>query len=746
MIRNIRSNHPFFFGYLFLFLFAGARLMAQSTPHIDSLLAVLKTQKEDTNKVNTLYELTRAYLFELNDNEKVGAYGKQQLELSQKLNFKKGIAYGYLNCAIVSRTSGNNRQALIEDKKSLELMIEIGNKRGESSCNLNIGLSYSNLGEYHQALEYMFKGIKQKEEIGDKKGMSSGFNNIGNIYNTLGDNAEALRYHLKSLKLKEEINDKVGIAMSHNNIGNIFLAQNNFDKALLSYQKALQLNEELKSTAGIGNASINIGGIYSDQKKYKEALKFYLKAMKAYTDANDQRGVAEAYNNIGDVYTSLNNTQQGLSYQLKSIDLYKKMGDKKGVTEASMSLGVLYTRINDFKNATYFFNQALNLAKELGFKEGIRDAYFNFAKLYSKQKQFDTALAYTKLYHNQKDSILNKENFKQVSELNTNYETEKKEKEILLLTKDQELKAKIIKQQQFVRWGLVGGLALLSIAIFSMYRRYRFKKQANIILEKQKAEIEQQNTLITDSIEYAKTIQEAVLLSDNEVKMFFPHSFTLYKPKSVVSGDFYWIIRQGDELICAVADCTGHGVPGGFMSMLGYSLLEAAVKKVKPFKPASILEFLNQELLNILSEGDEQQDIMHGMDISVISINAASHQLQFAGAHHPLYIIRNEQLIEFKADRKGIGSVTKSGNLFTNHTFELHKGDSIYLFTDGFVDQIGGDHRKKFYYAPFRDLLLSINKLPLDQQQDKLNEAHITWMGAKKDQTDDILVMGINYQ
>lgn len=120
--------------------------------------------------------------------------------------------------------------------------------------------------------------------------------------------------------------------------------------------------------------------------------------------------------------------------------------------------------------------------------------------------------------------------------------------------------------------------------------------------------------------------------------------------------------------------------------------------------------------------------------------------MQYAGAHHPLYIIRNEQLIEFKADRKGIGSVSRTGNQFTNHTFDLQKGDSLYLFTDGFVDQIGGNYRKKFYYAPFRDLLLSIHQLPLDLQKEKLNEAHVGWMGAKKDQTDDILVMGINYQ
>ncbi|HET6226943.1 MAG TPA: tetratricopeptide repeat protein [Bacteroidia bacterium] len=745
MIGKYSLETFFILLHFVLFLSIGSVSSAQTTPHIDSLLTVLKTEKEDTNKANTLHELCRAYLFELNDNEKVGAYGKELLALSQKLNFKKGMAYGYLNWGIVTRNAGDMQMALVYDKKSLELMKEIGNKKGESSCYQNIGLSYSNLGDYKLALDYMFKGVKIKEEIGDKKGAASGYNNIGNIYNTQGDNTKALMYHLKSLKIKEEINDKIGIAMSHNNIGNIFMSQNDLDKAFESYSKALQQNIELGALPGIGNGYVNIGNVYAAKKNYKAARDAYFKSLRACQEANDQRGVAESYNNIGNVYTLEKNINQALVYQSKSLDMYKKMGDRKGIAEASGGLGILYASKKDLKNARYHYSQMLQLAKELNFKTGIRDACFNFANLYTEQKQYDSALTYTKLYHAQADSILNKDNFKQVSELNTQYETDKKEKEILLLTKDQELTEKVLKQQQLVRWGLVGGMGLLSIAIFSVYKRYRFKKKANVVLEKQKAEIEQQNMLITDSIEYAKTIQETVLPTAAEMKAFFPQSFTLYKPKSVVSGDFYWITRYKDELICAVADCTGHGVPGGFMSMLGYSMLETAIKKVQRPEPASILAELNQELVASLSKDPNQKDIMHGMDIAIISINTSTGRLQFAGAHHPLYIIRKEQLIEFRGDRKGIGYIARSGNTFTNHVFDLKKGDCIYLFTDGYVDQIGGSNHKKFYYAPFRELLLSINQLPGEVQQQKLNETHMEWMGAKKDQTDDILVMGIRY-
>lgn len=716
------------------------------TPRIDSLLRVLKTMKEDTSRANTLYELTRAYLFELNDNQKVGEYGTQELNLSLKLNFKKGIAYGYLNRAIYFRATGSLDSALVYDKKCLPIMQEIGNKKGESSCLQNIGLTYSHKGEFNEALRYLFQGTKIKDEIGDKKGLSSGYNNIGNIYSSLGNHVEALNYHLKSLKIKEELKDKLGISMSYNNIGNVFVAQNKIEKALEYYQKSLTINEELNDQVGIGSSSTNIGDVYLKMKRYGEAQKYFLKSLAACEKADDKRGMAEVYNTIGSAYCEEGKAAQGLSYAMKSYELYKKIDDKTGIVESSGCIGKLYALKNDERNAFYFDSLSLHLATAIDLKEGMRDAYINLAKLYKKQKQFEKALLYTNLYNNMKDSILNKDNFKQISELNTRYETDKKEKEILLLTKDQELKTKIIKQQQLVRWGLIGGLLLLFVAIYSIYRRYRFKQNANLLLNKQKEEIQQKNILITDSIEYAKTIQEAVFPPLTKIKELFPSSFLFYKPKDVVSGDFYWVGTHQDELICAVADCTGHGVPGAFMSLLGYNMLENAIKKQQQVDPAAILKDLNRELVNSLSKEIEGDYLKHGLDISLLSINTRTNKLKFAGAHNSLYIVRNNQLIEFKADKKGIGFVDKEQPCeFTNYTCWLNENDMLFLFTDGYPDQIGGPARKKFYYGPFKELLTSISPLSPEDQLTKLKDVHENWLGERKDQTDDILVMGIKY-
>jgi serine phosphatase RsbU (regulator of sigma subunit) len=253
----------------------------------------------------------------------------------------------------------------------------------------------------------------------------------------------------------------------------------------------------------------------------------------------------------------------------------------------------------------------------------------------------------------------------------------------------------------------------------------------------------QKNNLITDSINYAKTIQEAVLPTPKHIETLFPESFILYKPKAIVSGDFYWINKIADQLICAVADCTGHGVPGAFMSLLGYNMLENIAKQMNDVQPAAILENLNGEVINRLSSGIEKETAKHGMDISVITIDVKSNTLQFAGAHNAVYIIRDKELIELKADKMGIGA--PHTGTFINKCVKLKKGDMIYLFTDGFPDQIGGPHRKKFYYQPFKELLVSISTQDMKNQREQLNAVHAQWLCEKFEQTDDILVMGIRF-
>lgn len=387
---------------------------------------------------------------------------------------------------------------------------------------------------------------------------------------------------------------------------------------------------------------------------------------------------------------------------------------------------------------------ALALSKETDFKTGIIDAYRNLSSVNEHLGNFEKALSYNKLYSSSKDKILNEESLKQTAELNTRYETDKKEKEILLLSKDQQLKNKTLKEQRLIRIGLMIGIVLCLILSFLLFNRYRFKKKANLILEQQKEEIHQKNVLITDSIDYAKTIQEAILPDEEKLHSYFPEHFIVNKPKATVSGDFYWIGKKDHYIVCAVADCTGHGVPGAFMSLLGHNILENVIQRESSIHPAAILTALNKEIVARFSKGDDQQTVKHGMDIAIISIDLLKKQVQYAGARNPLYLVRENELTEIKADRQSTGIVYHDQRevTYTNHILDLKAQDMLYLFSDGYADQKGGPDKKKFYYAPFKELLCGMSHLPLIDQKQKLEETINSWMG-EGEQIDDILVMGI---
>lgn len=710
MVMKKNTFTLFFFCFLFGTFIYFPVSSQNTTPKIDSLLKLVATMKPDTAKANALHEISRAYLFDLHDLANVEKYADLELILSQKLNYEKGIAYSLLNKGIYYWSTGEYNTALYHYKKSLKLMIHSGIKRGESSCYLNIGQVYVDQGNYKEGAEYLLKGVNIKKEIGDLRGVSTGYNNLGNVYQYQSMYAEALKYHLMSLKIKEELKDNVGISMSYNNIGLVFNSQGKWDDALNYYKKAADIQESMNDIGGLGNVYDNIGNIYNVKKNYQEALKYQLKSLKARLQTDDKQGIGGSYNNIGESYRLLGKYDLALPYAIKALATTTQIGEKKGIANAYNGLGRTYELKKDFKNAILNYEHSLNVSRELNYKEGVLNSLENLASTYTSAKEFDKALKYRHLSHDLRDSLLNKDNFKQVSELNTKYETDKKEKAIQLLTKDQILAEKTMKEQRILRWGLIVGLSLLFIAVFSMYRRYRFKQKANLILEKQKQEIEQQNALIIDSIDYAKNIQELILPDENKVQQLFPQSFILYKPKSVVSGDFYWMRQVGSKLICAVTDCTGHGVPGAFMSLLGSNMLENVVQKNNVVQPSKILDALNKEVVSRLASNENLDDIKHGMDIAIISIDKATNQLQYSGAHNPIYIVRGDELIEIKADNMTIGFDNKQNSiLYTNKTTELHKGDMIYLFTDGFPDQIGGPKRKKFFYGPFRKLLSSVS-------------------------------------
>ncbi|MEX2379870.1 MAG: SpoIIE family protein phosphatase [Vicingaceae bacterium] len=262
-------------------------------------------------------------------------------------------------------------------------------------------------------------------------------------------------------------------------------------------------------------------------------------------------------------------------------------------------------------------------------------------------------------------------------------------------------------------------------------------------IDKQKAQIEQYFVQVTDSIKYAKKIQEAILPPENYVKRLLPESFILYRPKDIVSGDFYWLGEASGKVFFAAVDCTGHGVPGAFMSIVGYNQLRQAIISTSGSSPADILNQLNKGVTETLHQNDDNSKSKDGMDIAICSLDYNTLELEYAGAFNPLYLLRENEILQTKANKFPIGSYLKGRTYsFTNHKIQLQKGDQVYIFSDGYADQFGGPRGKKFMYKRFRDLLVKSSAESIDKQKEDLQIALNNWM-KDEEQVDDILVIGV---
>lgn len=286
-------------------------------------------------------------------------------------------------------------------------------------------------------------------------------------------------------------------------------------------------------------------------------------------------------------------------------------------------------------------------------------------------------------------------------------------------------------------------LAVLQFWVLLRTRKHlREMKAAYDEIDVQREELELRNKDLTDSLTYARRIQEALLPAEHHIRKILQHYFIFYRPKHIVSGDFYWISERDKKYFIAAADCTGHGVPGALMSMIGLELLHKIINEMKVNVSDQILLTLNDELeAAFFKEEDGRALIKDGIEMSICVIDLTTMEMEFSGAFLPVYIVRDDRLIEIKGDKQNVGQLI-NGVAFNRSSYTLQKGDILYLFSDGYADQFGGPDNKKFKYRRLRHLLLTISKYPLSDQQRILDETITSWMGDCE-QIDDMMIMGI---
>jgi serine phosphatase RsbU (regulator of sigma subunit)/tetratricopeptide (TPR) repeat protein len=611
---------------------------------------------------------------------------------------------------------------------------------------------YSILGKFYKAkrlnsaaLQYFNSSAEIYKSTADKRNLSEIYHLTGITYEQSGDYTKALEIYQNSLKLSTALNDQKSMSKTLNNIGGIFYILGDFEKSLNYYLSSLEINEKIDFEQGIAASFNNIGNLYQSFGYFEEASAYYEKSLEIKKKLNDKQGIANALNNIGGVFYSKGNIEAALIYYERSIGLEKQIGNSIGVSESLENIGTIY--FNDLKSiakARKYFEESLTIAQKINYRPQIRNCNFKLAILYESTGDITKAYKYFKNYLAAKDSLMNIEKVKTIAEIENRAEMEQRRLDYQILVKEKELTDEKLKKQLTFTYSLIVMGVLLILLVVLAYNRYLIKRNANELLIARNKEIQRQQNEILASINYAKNIQNAILPSEVPLKGFFEQHFILYLPKDIVSGDFYWMHTYGDKLILAAVDCTGHGVPGGFLSMLGTALLNDIVHHNVGIAAHEILNLLNENIINLLHQNVDDIRSRDGMDIALCVYDKKQATLQFAGAHNPLYLVRNGQLIVYKADRMPIGIYTIIDKSFSSKTIDVEPGDIAFIFSDGFADQFGGPDVQKYKSNQFKHLLENIAQLPLDKQKVAIQNAFYDWKG-ENEQVDDILIIGMKF-
>ncbi len=682
----------------------------------DSLMKSYKSSKKDTVLFNRIFSDSK-------DLRSLGRYDDALiiLTLSKKWVFtEKSIRHHgswYFNNGLTYDYSGIFDSAFVNYNKALPYFIKIGKKYYEAQVYSNMGIAYLYKGESKNALKELLKALKISERYKYDDITSTVTTNLGGIYFNLGDYDKAYRCFMKQINKGNENNQGV-ISSSYYNIGMIHFKRNQLDSSEYYLDLNYSMSEKLNDKMSMADALAGLGAVKRRQGKYDEAADNYQRSMKLMHEL-DATMSYHLYLNASLLYAQLQNKKLALAYHDTAVMIANKSPSMEKKASIVHSLAQVYGSFGDYKNA------------------------------------YSELLKYTEL----NDSIYSDANTKEIENLKMEHDLEKKENEVKLneKIKREKQKAKLEaeaaaqdKRNKSIIIGVVAFAILIVVFALIVYRRFQISKKQNRIIELQKKEVmhqkeivEEKNKEIVDSINYAKRLQEAILPSEKNWFEQLPESFIFYKPKDIVAGDFYWLDvmekNGAKNILFAAADCTGHGVPGALVSVVCSNALNRSVNEFGMTDPGKILDKTTDLVIEtFIKSGSEVKD---GMDISLVSLSYSALALQWSGANNPLWIIRSGELLEWKADKQPVGMYFDRKE-FTTHSVEIQKGDLIYVFSDGYGDQFGGERKKKFKESSMKKLLLANWFSPMNEQKKILEREFRNWKGDLE-QIDDVCVIGV---
>ncbi|MDW8295276.1 MAG: tetratricopeptide repeat protein [Raineya sp.] len=597
-----------------------------------------------------------------------------------------------------------------------------------------------------------FVFAKQARDLSEKidytNGLAESLGYLGLLHYREGRHDLAVEAHLKSLRLYEKLNNKRFIAFRYNDLANVYVEQEFYDKARAYFNLSLAIKEEIKDEDGIVTTLKNIANLYIHQRNYPKALEISLRTLPRAEKVGNEKTIADLLSFIAECFLHVDSLEKASLYYEKAYQLRLKNNDLYTIPRLLNGIGRIEYKKGNFAKAEEIYFQAIQIAQKNNIKVAIKRTYEYLADLYEKKQDFAKAFYYEKLANAYKDSLYNQKSNDRIAVLQSIFDDEKRQAEA---EREKKIKESQIHFRDVIILTSAVVAILLAVLSVMLWKNNIDKTTKNQLLLEQKQEIELQNRNITASILYAKRIQEAILPLEQDLQKAFKNAFIWYQPKDIVSGDFYWFYEiqnsqseYNGEKIIAVADCTGHGVPGGFMSMIGNDLLDKIIIEKEIYNPAQILHELNHSLNEVLNKDITQN--MDGMEIAICRINTHKRTITYAGSMINLYLFENQNLIEYQSDKFYLGGRNIEWDIdvtFHNQNIALQSLEStFYLITDGLQDQLGGEKYRKFSNKRLKKLLTNIHTLSFAEQKEHLIRTFQDWKG-KYNQTDDILVVGI---
>jgi serine phosphatase RsbU (regulator of sigma subunit) len=554
--------------------------------------------------------------------------------------------------------------------------------------------------------------------------------------------------NFKSIKIFESINDSSRAMQILANLARALAMQSRFREALHYIHKAYGYSIRHNYPELYVSSAIIMSDCYSQIGIHDSALAVLLPVEKSFPKEVDSLEIGVLYNNIGNAYCNSALYLKSAIYADKALSLFSRFPSHQEYDRA-FSLGlkaVSYLKLGKLRESEKLYLEAIEIFERLNQWTDLNSIYREMTELEIKLGNKEGSLTYFMKHDSISTLIYNESNSNSISEMKTLFETEKKEQQNKALMLENNLSHQTIQKQRIITFVIIGGLVLISVFAIFILRGLKQQRRANLIISNQKKIVEQQKELveehqkeILDSIHYAKRIQNTLLAHQEFVDENLPNNFILFQPKDIVSGDFYWATKHGDNFYLAVCDSTGHGVPGAFMSLLNIGFLNEAIKEKNILKPNDILNYVRKRLIESIGN-DGQQD---GMDSILICIETYESDkiITYAAANNKPVVISDNLIIEHTADKMPVGKGERT-DPFTLFQLNAKTGDMLYLYTDGFADQFGGPKGKKFKYKQLNELLLNVSNNSTNEQNLELISVFEKWKG-ELEQVDDVLLVGI---